>query len=481
MGKPTGFMEYKRNLPKDRTPAERIKDWDEFHTSYDLAHLQRQGARCMNCGVPFCHTGDMSCGFTLGCPLNNLIPEWNDLVYHGELEEAYKRLSLTSNFPEFTGRVCPALCEGSCTLGMNELPVTVKNIECHIIDNAFKKGYVKVRIPDRRTGKKVAVIGSGPSGLACADILNQLGHSVTVFEKSDRTGGLLMYGIPNMKLDKKIVERRTDLLHKEGIEFKTNVAIGEDISPKELMRDYDAVVLCTGASKPRALTVPGADLKGVYFAVEYLGKNTKSLLDSNHKDGKYIDAKGKNVVVIGGGDTGNDCVGSAIRQGALSVVQLEIMPEPSEVRAANNPWPEWPRVKKTDYGQEEAIEVFGGDPRIYETTAVQIDGDKSGNVKAVHTTKVKNFAPIDGTEKIIKADLILIAMGFVGADDELLKKFGVKMTSRGVADANTDDHKTSVDGVFAAGDCRRGQSLVVRAIREGRDAAFSVDRYLSEL
>ena len=480
MGKPTGFMEYERNLPKDRAPEERIKDWDEFHTSYDLAHLQCQGARCMNCGVPFCHTGDMSGGFTLGCPLNNLIPEWNDLVYHGDLEEAYKRLSLTSNFPEFTGRVCPALCEGSCTLGMNELPVTVRNIECHIIDNAFKKGYVKVRVPEKRTGKSVAVVGSGPAGLACADILNQLGHSVTVFEKSDRTGGLLMYGIPNMKLDKKIVKRRTDLLEKEGIVFKTNSEIGKDISPDVLMADFDAVVLCTGASKPRALTVPGADLKGIYYAVEYLGKNTKSLLDSNHEDGSYIDAKGKNVVVIGGGDTGNDCVGTAIRQGAASVVQLEIMPEPPEKRAPGNAWPEWPRIKKTDYGQEEAIEVFGSDPRLYETTAVSIDGDKNGCVKAVNITKVKKFAPIAGTESTLKADLVLIAMGFVGADDKLLKSFGVEMTNRGAAAADTEDHKTSVEGVFAAGDCRRGQSLVVRAIREGRDAAFSVDKYLSD-
>ena len=489
MGKPTGFLDYRRNLPKDREPEERIKDWGEFHTHYDLKSLQTQGARCMDCGVPFCHAG-MAIGRTsIGCPLNNLIPEWNDLVYNGNMEEAYKRLSLTSNFPEFTGRVCPALCEGSCTAGMCADPVTVKNIECHIIDNAWEKGYVKPRIPKNRKGKTVAVVGSGPSGLACADMLNQMGYTVTVFEKSDRPGGLLMYGIPNMKLDKSVVERRVKLMEEEGITFTCNVEIGKDYAADKLDDDFDAVVLCIGAGNPRPLTVEGSNLNGIYYAVDFLSANTKSLLDSDLKDGQYISAKDKNVIVVGGGDTGTDCVGTCIRHGCKSVTQLEIMSEAAEERRPDNPWPEWPRVKKTDYGQEEAIYLYGEDPREYLTTITKIEGNEYGNVQTVHTVEVEWVTtptgalvpkPIPGTEKSRECDLILIAMGFLGPVQTIAEQLGMETDARSNFKASEKSHKTSVRGIFSAGDCRRGQSLVVWAIREGREAAAAVDKYLSK-
>ncbi|MCD8391189.1 MAG: glutamate synthase subunit beta [Firmicutes bacterium] len=489
MGKPTGFLDYKRNLPTDRPEEERIKDWKEFHTHYDLKSLQLQGARCMDCGVPFCHAGMVVGRTSIGCPLNNLIPEWNDLVYNGNMEEAYKRLSLTSNFPEFTGRVCPALCEGSCTAGMNGDPVTVRNIECHIIDTAWENGWVKPRIPAVSTGKTVAVVGSGPSGLACADSLNQLGYKVTVFEKSDRPGGLLMYGIPNMKLDKSVVERRVKLMEEEGVVFKCGVEIGKDYKADKLDDDFDAVVLCCGAGNPRPLTVPGANLNGVYYAVDFLAANTKSLLDSNLEDGEYISAKGKNVIIVGGGDTGTDCVGTSIRHGCKSVTQLEIMAEASECRMPNNPWPEWPRVKKTDYGQEEAIYLYGKDPREYLTTITKIEGDEYGNVKKVHTVQVewgKNKQgvfgpnPIKGTEKVRECDLVLVAMGFLGPVQTIPTQLNMETDARSNFKAAESDHKTSIRGVFAAGDCRRGQSLVVWAIREGKQAAEAVDRYLKK-
>ncbi len=484
MGKPTGFLEYDRSLPEDRPPEERIKDWDEFHTHFDIEKLQIQGARCMDCGVPFCHAGMQIGRTSIGCPLNNLIPEWNDLVYRGDMEEAYKRLSLTANFPEFTGRVCPALCEGSCTLGMHDPAVTIKNIECHIIDTMFAEGKVKPRIPARSTEKRVAVVGSGPAGLACADMLNQMGHKVTVFERHDRAGGLLMYGIPNMKLDKKVVERRINLMQEEGVVFKMNTEIGKNCPVVKLVDEFDAIVLCIGSTRPRPLTVPGAELNGVHYAVDFLTKNTKSLLDSEFKDRQFINPKGKNVIIVGGGDTGTDCVGTSIRHGCKSVTQLEIMPELSETRTPSNPWPEWPRLKKTDYGQEEAICVFGKDPREYLTTITKIEGDEKGCVSKVHTVEVSwetgAPVPVPGTEKVRDCDLVLVAMGFLGPEQELLEQLTLAKDARSNIKASEATHKTSMKGIFAAGDCRRGQSLVVWAIREGRQAAEAVNEYLSE-
>lgn len=484
MGKPTGFLEYDRSLPADRAPEERIKDWNEFHTHFDLKKLQIQGARCMDCGVPFCHAGMQIGRTSIGCPLNNLIPEWNDLVYRGDMEEAYRRLSLTSNFPEFTGRVCPALCEGSCTLGMHDPAVTIKNIECHIIDTMFEEGKVKPRIPKRSTEKRVAVVGSGPAGLACADMLNQMGHRVTVFERADRPGGLLMYGIPNMKLDKKVVERRIKLMEEEGVVFKTNTEIGKNYPAVKLVDEFDAVVLCTGSTNPRPLKVEGAELNGVYYAVDFLSRNTKSLLDSEFKDRSFINPEGKNIIIVGGGDTGTDCVGTCIRHGCKSVTQLEIMGELPETRTASNPWPEWPRLKKTDYGQEEAIYLYGKDPREYLTTITKIEGDEKGCVSKVHTVEVSwetgAPVPVPGTEKVRDCDLVLIAMGFLGPEHELIDQLTLSKDARSNILANESDHKTSMKGIFAAGDCRRGQSLVVWAIREGREAAEAVDEYLSE-
>lgn len=487
MGKPTGFLEYKRELPKDRPACERIEDWEEFHTHFDEEHLKLQGARCMDCGVPFCHTGKMVAGMAMGCPLNNLIPEWNDLLYRGEYELAYERLMKTNNFPEFTGRVCPAPCEGSCTLGMYDPPVTIKSNECHIVDRMYEKGLVKPKMPKKSTEKRVAIVGSGPAGLACADQLNQMGHKVTVFERSDRAGGLLMYGIPNMKLDKSVVERKLKLMEKEGVSFRLNTEVGKNYPVVKLINDFHAVVICSGAANPRPLQVKGADLKGVYYAVDFLKANTKSLLDSKMQDGQYIDTKDKNVVIIGGGDTGTDCVATAIRHGAKSVVQLEIMAELPEERLPDNPWPQYPRVKKIDYGQEESIEVFGSDPREYLTTVTGIEGDDVGVVKKVHTVKVEwikdetgrmSPKPIKGTEKVRDADIVLIAMGFLGPEQELLNQLTLKTDQRSNIKASEADHKTNMLGVFAAGDCRRGQSLVVWAIREGRKAAEAVDKFL---
>ena len=487
MGKPTGFMEYERELPADDSPVERVKNWQEFHEHFPEVKLQQQGARCMDCGVPFCHTGQVISGMASGCPINNLIPEWNDLVYRGLWQEALRRLHKTNNFPEFTGRVCPAPCEGSCVLGINELPVTIKNIECAIIDNGFAQGWVIPEPAQKRTGKKVAVVGSGPSGLACAAQLNCAGHWVTVFERSDRIGGLLMYGIPNMKLDKRIVQRRIDLMAAEGVKFVTNTAVGIDISAMRLREEFDAVVLCCGATKPRDLPIPGRELKGIHFAMEFLQANTKSLLDSNHEDGKYISAAAKHVVVVGGGDTGTDCVGTAMRHGCKSLTQVEILPRPPDTRQADNPWPEWPKVYKLDYGQEEARARFGADPRIYLTTGEKFVGDKKGNVKEFYIYEVewgKNeqgaFTPrrVPGTDKVLEADLVLLAMGFLGPEDTALSELGVEQDQRSNAKAAYGQFSTNVPGVFAAGDCRRGQSLVVWAINEGRGAARECDCYL---
>ncbi|MDP4091908.1 MAG: glutamate synthase subunit beta [Bacillota bacterium] len=487
MAKPTGFMEYKREVPEDRPPLERIKDWDEFHCHLSEEKQRIQGARCMDCGTPFCHSGMLFNGAASGCPINNLIPEWNELIYKGLWEEAIKRLHKTNNFPEFTGRVCPAPCEGACTLGINEPMITIKNNECAIIDHAYSEGWIVPEPPKVRTGKTIAVIGSGPSGLACADQLNKAGHTVTVFERSDRVGGLLMYGIPNMKLDKKLVQRRVDLMAAEGITFKTGVEIGKDLPADKLLKQFDAVVFCGGATKARDLVVEGRENKGIYFAVDFLKANTKSLLDSNLQDGNYISAKDKDVIVIGGGDTGTDCVGTSIRHGCRSVVQFEILPQPPMERQKNNPWPQWPKVYKMDYGQEEANVLYGSDPRQYCIMTKKIVGDDNGNVKEIHTVNIEwkkddagRFVSVEipGTEKVWPAQLVLIAMGFVGPEDKALKQLGIEQDTRSNIKADYGKFTTNKKGVFAAGDMRRGQSLVVWAINEGRGAARECDRYL---
>lgn len=482
MAKPTGFLEYTRETAPDRPVTERIKDWNDFHTVLPMDKLKAQSARCMDCGTAFCQMGLMINGTASGCPLNNLIPEWNELLYNGMYEQAYKRLTKTSNFPEFTSRVCPALCEGSCTLGLNDDAVATKQNERAIIEYAFENGLVKPRPPKTRTGKTAAVVGSGPSGLACADKLNKLGHSVTVFEKDDRLGGLLMYGIPNMKLEKQIIDRRLKIMEAEGVMFQTGVEIGKDISAGSLKKDFDAVVLCIGAKKARDLNVEGRNCNGIYFAVDFLAANTKSLLDSNLTDGNFISAKGKDVIVIGGGDTGTDCVATSIRHGCKSVTQFEIMPAAPIDRNDKNPWPEWPKTFKTDYGQEEAIELFGRDPRNFCLTTKKIDSDESGNVKALHTVDVDwsagSMKEVAGTEKVWPAQLVLIAMGFLGPDDTVIKDLSLNQDKRSNIDAVEGAYKTNVEGVFAAGDARRGQSLVVWAIKEGRDAAIECDKYL---
>jgi glutamate synthase (NADPH) small chain len=487
MGKPTGFIEYVRELPADRSAIERINDWDEIHQHLPTDKLRTQGARCMDCGIPFCHSGTLISGMASGCPINNLIPEFNDLVYRGLWQEALDRLHKTNNFPEFTGRVCPAPCEGSCVLGINNPPVTIKNIEVSIIDKGWDEGWVKPQPPAHRTGKKVAVIGSGPAGLSAAAQLNRAGHRVTVYERADRPGGLLMYGIPNMKLEKAtVVLRRLQVLEAEGITFVCNTEIGKDLPVETLRQDYDAVLLCTGATQPRDLPIPGRDLKGIHFAMEFLTANTKTLLD-HHCGDDFISAQDKDVVIIGGGDTGTDCVGTSLRHGCRSLVQVEILPKPPDLRAANNPWPEWPKVYKMDYGQEEAAAKFGHDPRVYLTTATQFVGDEQGQVQAVHTVQVqweRNQQgqlipqPIPGTEQVLPAQLVLLAMGFLGPEQPLLDALGIERDGRSNVKAAHEQYTTSIPGVFAAGDCRRGQSLVVWAFNEGRGAARECDRYL---
>jgi len=487
MGKPTGFLDYTRELPLDRDAVKRILDWNEFHDHMPEASLKNQAARCMDCGIPFCHTGQLVSGMASGCPINNLIPEWNDLVFRGLWREALERLHKTNNFPEFTGRVCPAPCEGSCVLGITSPPVTIKNIEVSIIDKGWEEGWVTPEAPAKRTGKKVAVIGSGPAGLSAAAQLNRVGHTVTVYERADRPGGLLMYGIPNMKLDKKeVVERRLKLMRDEGIEFVCNTEVGRDISAQDLMEKFDAIVVCTGATKPRDLPIDGRALKGVHFAMEFLTANTKSLLDGN-RNGTFIDAAGKDVIVIGGGDTGTDCVGTSMRHGCKSLVQVEILPKPPESRAADNPWPEWPKTYKLDYGQEEAKARYGADPRVYLTTAKRFVADDAGNVAGVELVEIKwgkndkgQFVPQDvpGTSRIVPAQLVLLAMGFLGPEQPLLEQLGVERDPRSNVKADHGKFTTTLPKVFAAGDCRRGQSLVVWAFNEGRGAARECDRFL---
>ncbi len=488
MGKPTGFIEYDRETAAAATPNERIKNWNEFHTPLSMEKQKTQGARCMNCGVPFCQAGMDIMGMTSGCPLHNLVPEWNDLIFTDNWEEAYNRLKKTNSFPEFTSRVCPALCEAACTCGHYGDSVTVKENEYGIIEHAYEMGYAKARPPRVRTGKKVAVIGSGPAGLAAADQLNKRGHSVTVYERDDRVGGLLMYGIPNMKLEKHIIDRKINVMKEEGIEFRTGVNVGKDVKAAKLLKEYDAVILACGAKNPRDIEAPGRDAKGIYFAVDFLAATTKSLLDSDLKDNTYISAKGKKVVIIGGGDTGNDCVGTSLRHGAASVTQLEMMPKAPDSRSADNPWPQWPKVCKTDYGQEEAIAIFGQDPRVYQTTVKEFIKDKNGKVAAVKTVKLERkkdektgrmiMAEIPGSESRIEAELVLIAAGFLGTQKYVADAFGVALNER--TNVSTEDGKyaTNVKKVFTAGDMHRGQSLVVWAIREGREAAREVDESL---
>ena len=485
MGKPTGFMDYKRQELALRPPQERIKDWEEIKTS-SLPHkeeLQKQAARCMDCSIPFCHSGVMLGKALSGCPLHNLMPEFNDFVYQGLDHFAYARLNKTNNFPEFTSHVCPAPCEGACSASLAGSAVSIRNLEQYIIETAFAEGYVKPNKPTHRSGQKVAVIGSGPAGLACADQLNKAGHSVTVYERADRAGGLLMYGIPNMKLDKHLVERRIKLLEEAGVTFELNSEIGHKISSETLLKQFDAIALCTGSTVPRDLTIPGRELQGIHFAKDYLHSVTKSFLDSSLQDKKAVSAKGKDVIVIGGGDTGNDCVGTAIRQGCESVLQLEMMPCPPAERAPGNDWPEWPRVLKTDYGQQEAIAKFGCDPRVYQTTVKEFYKNEAGQVCGALLEKLESQV-VDGRRQMVPTgeeftvdcDLVLIAAGFVGCESYVADAFGVDLTARGTV---ADDHyTTNVPGVFACGDMRRGQSLVVWALREGRDTAAVVDNSL---
>ena len=488
MGKPTGFLEYARENAEAVSPEERIKNYSEFHTPLSREKQQLQGARCMECGVPFCQSGMVIGGTVSGCPLNNLIPEWNDLIFTGNWEQAYNRLRKTNNFPEFTGRVCPALCEAACTCGVHGDPVSVKQNEYGIVEYAFEHGIAKAHVPETRTGKKIAVVGSGPSGLAAADRLNQRGHSVTVFERSDRVGGLLMYGIPNMKLDKHIVERRAEIMKQEGVVFETGKNIGENVEAGTLLNDFDIVILACGASQPRDITVEGRDAKGIYFAVDFLTSTTRSLLDNGLAEGSFISAKNKHVVIIGGGDTGNDCVGTAVRHGAKSVLQLEMMPKLPDERAEDNPWPQWARVCKTDYGQEEAAAVFGADPRVYQTTVKEFIKDKKGNLKELVLVKLEavrdkktgriSMKEVRDSEYTVPAELVLIAAGFTGSESYVTKAFGVDIDGRSNVKTEAGRYATNVDKVFVCGDMHRGQSLVVWAIREGRECAREVDEAL---
>lgn len=485
MGKKTGFMEYARRTTDAQDPLERIRHFNEFHPPLSEEKRREQGARCMNCGVPYCQSGMVLGGMATGCPLHNLIPEWNDEIYSGNWDHALARLLKTNDFPEFTGRVCPALCEAACTCGLHGDPVTVRENELAVIEHGFAAGLVQPQTPAVRSGRRVAVIGSGPSGLACANRLNRRGHQVTVYEKADRCGGLLMYGIPNMKLDKSVVARRIALMEEEGVRFITNTEIGKDLSAEEILQEYDAVVLCGGSGHPRDLDLPGREADGIHFAVDFLTAATKGVLA--HEE-SAISARGRKVVVVGGGDTGNDCVGTCLRQGCSSIIQLEMMPKLPDERAAGNSWPQWPRVCKTDYGQQEAIAVYGHDPRIYETTIKEFTADQDGKLKEIVTMKLKpekdpetgrtRMVPVEGSEETMEADLVLIAAGFLGPADSIADAFGTERTPRSTVATAEGSFATSVEKVFCAGDMHRGQSLVVHAINEGRRCAKEVDRYL---
>lgn len=481
MAKPTGFLEYQRVDNYSIKPQQRILNFDEFHQSLNPSLRKQQGARCMNCGVPFCQSAISIKGTVSGCPLHNLIPEWNDEIYRGNEKQALARLLKTNCFPEFTGRVCPALCEKACVCGLNDDPVTIKDNELYVIETAFKNGLIKANLPSFRTGKKVAVIGSGPAGLTVAYQLNQKGHEVTVYEKEDRLGGLLMYGIPNMKLDKKIIERRIQLMKEEGTTFITNKNVGVDLTKEELLLDYDAIVLCCGAKQARDLKVPGRNSKGIYLAVDFLASTTKALLDNTYEKGNYISAKDKHVVVVGGGDTGNDCVATAIRHGCISVTQLEMMPQLPSTRTKEEPWPQWPHINKIDYGQEESMEIFHHDPRLYKTTVKECI-DEKGQLKAVKIVNIEidngKIIEVEGSQKIIKADLLLIATGFTGIDLELKNTFNLQTTVKNTIATKQFSYQTNDDKIFVAGDSRRGQSLVVWAIMEGNECANEVNEYL---
>jgi glutamate synthase (NADPH/NADH) small chain len=498
MGKPTGFMEYTRELPGYRPPQERIHDWQEINLYFPDDKLQTQGARCMDCGIPFCHTGVLLNGMASGCPINNLIPDWNDLVYRGLWRAALERLHKTNNFPEFTGRVCPAPCEGSCTLGINEPAVTIKNIENAIVTKGFEQGWIVPQPPKKRTGKTVAIVGSGPAGLACADQLNKAGHTATVFERADRIGGLLTYGIPNMKLAKEVVQRRVDLMAEEGVQFITNTEVGTDYAADKLLSEHDAVVLCGGATKSRDLPIQGRHLEGIHFAVDFLRANTRKVLDGDIAtlspwetrtgNGDFVSAMDKDVIVIGGGDTGTDCVATSLRHGCRSLAQFEILDRPPDERTPDNPWPEWPNIFRVDYGQEEAAAVFGQDPRYFSIMTKEFVGDENGQVRELRTVQIEwtpgtngsrpSFREIPGTEKAWPAHLVLLCLGYLGPEDTLLDQLGVQRDGRSNVRAAYDQYATSIEGVFAAGDMRRGQSLVVWAINEGRGAARECDRYL---
>lgn len=483
MGKPTGFKEFSREAAEYRDIDARLIDYKELYTEVDTERLKTQASRCMDCGVAFCQSPSD------GCPVSNACPEWNDLVYRGRWKDALNNLHNTNNFPEFTGRVCPAPCEGSCVLGSVDKPVTIKNIEFAIVERGFSEGWIQAQPPSFRTGKNVAIIGSGPAGLASAAQLNKLGHHVTVYERADRIGGLLMYGIPNMKLGKDVVDRRVNILKDEGVEFVTNANVGatdSDYAIEKIKQESDVVLFCTGATNARDLPIENRELNGIYPAMEFLKANTKSLLDSNLEDGNFISAKDKNVIVIGGGDTGTDCIGTSIRHGAKNVINFELLPQPSEDRAQGNPWPLWPKIYRVDYGHAEANERFGKDPREYCILSKGFIGDDNGNLKGIKTVNVEwtneggqfSMKEIDGTEKVWDADLILLSMGFLGPEQYAIEPLGVEVDARSNYKAEYNKFTTNVAGVFAAGDCRRGQSLVVWAIDEGRRAAREIDDYL---